>query len=198
MTITEENQYWSKTFAGEDYSGLELKDKEFDGCNFNSCSFSEAIFQSCNFVDCEFTNCNLSLVKFNYSRLSDVAFTDCKLLGVDWTKVAWPNFLFESPVKFKNSIITDGCFYGLTLKELALVNCIANNVDFRSGSFSEANFKFTDFCGSTFLDTDLSNADFSDATNFDINFFNNNIKGARFDRFEAVRLLDCLEIELVG
>ena len=75
--------------------------------------------------------------------------------------------------------------------------CKAHNVDFREGDFSNSNFTYAELSGASFVNTNLSGADFSEATGYDINIYQNTIKKARFSRFEAARLLDCLEIELV-
>ena len=197
MSIGDEKEYWSKTFEGEDFSERRISSKEFDGCTCIGCNFSEAIFSRSNFVDCEFSKCNLSIVKMEYSKFSDVTFRDSKLIGIDWTKVAWPRLIFSSPIQFYDCIVSESSFYGLSLQDLVIENCMAHNVDFRSGDFSSSNFMNTDFSGSTFADTNLSGVNFSGATDFDINIFINKIKKAKFDRFEAIRLLDCLEIELL-
>lgn len=198
MIIGDENEYWSKTFDGEDYSGQRISSKAFEGCTFIGCNFAEAIFSRCNFVDCEFSKCNLSVAKMEYSKFSDVLFRGSKVIGIDWTKIAWPRLIFSSPIKFYDSIVSESSFYGLSLQDLVIESCVAHNVDFRDGDFSNSNFKYTDFSGSLFSDTNLSMADFSDATDFDIDIFSNKLKKAKFDRFEAIRLLGCLEIELVG
>lgn len=83
------------------------------------------------------------------------------------------------------------------MKDLVLEECKAHDVDFREGDFSCSNFTYTDLSGSLFSNSNLSGADFSEASNYDINIYQNVIKQAKFSRFEAVRLLDSLEIELV-
>ena len=75
--------------------------------------------------------------------------------------------------------------------------CKAHNVDFREGNFSNSNFTYTDLSGSFFSNTTLSGTDFSEAINYDIDIYRNIIEKAKFSRFEAVRLLDSLDIELV-
>jgi len=197
MDLEKQSEYWSEKFEGVDFSELEICSKEFDGCTFDGCNFSEATFDHCNFVDCEFIKCNLSLVKIEYSKFSEVCFRDSKLIGVNWTKVSWPRLVFSAPIKFYKSILNDSSFLGLALQEMVLEECKAHNVDFRDGDFSKANFTYTDFMGSFFGKTNLGGADFSEATGYDIDIYQNEIKGAKFTRFEAVRLLDCLEIELV-
>lgn len=197
MGLEEKNEYWAETFEKLDFSGTEISSKEFDGCTFKECDFSEAIFKRCNFVDCEFIKCNLSIVKIEYSKFSDVLFRESKLIGINWTKASWPGLLFSSPIKFYHSIVNDCSFYGLSLPELVLEECKAHNVDFREGDFNNSNFRDTDLAGCFFSNTKLAGTDFSEATNYDIDIYRNEIKGAKFNRFEAVRLLDSLDIELV-
>ena len=198
MKSSARKEYRSKTFRGENFSGSNIASTEFERCTFADCNFTGATFNRCNFVECEFYQCNLSVVNLDYSKFSDVVVRDSKLAGIDWTKVAWPHPILNAPIKLYDSIINDSSFYGLSLRDLVVERCIAHNVDFREGDFSNSSFKHTEFNGSIFSDTNLSGADFSDATGFDIDIFRNRLKKAKFDRFEAIRLLGCLDIELVG
>jgi fluoroquinolone resistance protein len=193
----EEDQYLSVNFKDVDFSGVEFDSKEFDCCTFETCDFSEAVFKRCHFIDCDFTTCNLSVVKMSYSKFTDVCFRDSKLIGINWTEVAWPRLLFSSPVKFYQSILNDCSFYGLSLQELVLKECKAHNVDFRDGDFSRSDFSYSDLSACLFVNTNLSGADFSEAIHYDININQNIITKAKFSRFEAIRLLDCLDVELV-
>ncbi|MBR9911072.1 MAG: pentapeptide repeat-containing protein [Gammaproteobacteria bacterium] len=197
MNLEEKAEFLSEKFEGEDFSGIGLSAKEFDACSFDSCNFSDSTFNKCKFIDCEFNKCNLSNIKIGYSKFTDVSFYESKLIGVNWTDASWSSWISHSPIKFYKSIINDCSFYGLTLQELILEECKAHQVDFRTGDFSGANFNHTDFTGSSFGKTILTAADFTEAINYDIDIFNNRIERAKFSRFEAVRLLDSLEIELV-
>jgi uncharacterized protein YjbI with pentapeptide repeats len=197
LNLAEKNEYWSEVFESENFSDSELSAIEFDGCTFKGCNFSDSTINQCKFVDCEFTHCNLSNIKIRYSKFSDVSFYESKIIGVNWTDVSWSNFVSNSPIKFYKSIINDCSFYGLTLQEIVLEECKAHHVDFRTGDFSDASFNHTDFTGSTFSKTNLTAADFTEAIGYDIDIFNNRIERAKFSRFEATRLLDSLDIELV-
>lgn len=197
MNLEAKSEYWSQTFKNLDCSASEFFSKEFEGCSFEKCDFSEATFNRCNFVDCEFISCNLSNVKMEYSKFSDVSFRESKLIGINWTKVAWPRLIFSSPLKFYKSILNDCSFFGLSLHDLVLVECKAHCVDFREGDFSNANFTYSDLSGSLFSSTNLSGADLSEAVSYDIDVYRNTIKGAKFSRFEAIGLLNSLDIELV-
>ncbi|WP_415891310.1 pentapeptide repeat-containing protein [Neptuniibacter sp. SY11_33] len=197
MSIWDKNEYCSETFESEDLSGVEISSKQFEACKFIGCNFSEATFNRCSFVECEFTKCNLSVVNIEYSKFSDVVFRGSKVIGIDWAKGVWPRLLFNSPIKFYDSILNDSSFHGLSLPDLVLQSCIAHRVDFRDADFTSSNFTGTDFSSSMFEKTTLSKVDFTNATDFDIDIFSNNLKKAKFDRFEAIRLLGCLDIELV-
>lgn len=196
MSIGEAQEYWDTVFEGEDFSGLEISAKVFESCRFIGCNFSDATLKRCSFTDCEFSKCNLSVVNLGYSKFSDVLFLDSKLLGMDWEKAAWSDLTLDAPIKFYRSVISESTFYGLSLQGVVIEDCVAHNVDFREGDFSHADFSQTDFDGAMFSETNLSGVDFSKATGFDIDIFRNKLTKAKFDRFEATRLLASLDIEL--
>lgn len=197
MTIENDSEYFSKTFKHIDAVGESFSEVIFENCVFEQCNFSSVRFYKCKFVDCVFASSNLSNSKVDYSKFFDINFNESKLVGIDWTKADWPRFNFTSPLTFNHCIINDSSFFGLTLSELTLEHCKAHDVDFRNGNFSKSSFTYTDFTNSLFMKTNLQDTDFSEAENYDIDIFNNNIKSARFSRLEAVRLLNCLDIELV-
>ncbi len=195
--LSKQNEYFSQNFTDLNLSSNEISYKEFDSCTFKACDFSEVVFKKCKFIDCSFINCNLSIMKIEYSKFLDVVFDGCKMIGIDWTRASWPSFDLYSPIKFYNCIINDSYFFGLSLNEIVIEACKAHCVDFRGGNFSDANFSYSDFTNSLFNETDLSGANFSEATNYNINIFNNKIKRAKFCRYQAVSLLDSLDIELL-
>lgn len=190
-------EYLSQTFENLDLSSDTLKEKEFNDCTFKQCDFSETIFSRCKFIDCHFIDCNLSLAKIDYCRFTDTLFEGCKLVGIDWTRVAWPNIALSAPVKYQNCILNDSSFFGLGLQEVEIKHCKAHDVDFRETDLSEADFTGTDLLHSRFNQTNLTRTDFTDAFHYSIDIYQNSIKGARFSRQEALGLLDSLEIELV-
>jgi fluoroquinolone resistance protein len=196
VDLNQRHEYQSEHFKNIECDDAKVNASEFVECLFEKCDFSEVVFDRCKFVDCEFIQCNLSNAKLCFSKFSEVCFRDCKIIGVDWTQVAWPRFAFGSPIKFFQSVLNDCSFYGLNLHELALEECKAHNVDFREGDFSNANFTYTDLTGSLFINTNLSSADFSTATHYDIDVLRNVIKKAKFSRFDAMRLLEGLDIEI--
>jgi fluoroquinolone resistance protein len=195
--LLNESEYLGKRFAKLEFSDTVLSTKEFEDCEFRDCNFSGASFLKCKFIECSFVQCNLSILKVDGSKFHDVEFDSCKAIGINWTRANWPKLTMPAALKFKNCILNDSSFMSLRLEELLLEDCKARDVDFRDGKFADANFNHTDFASALFNKTDLTRVDFSEAVNYDINVFNNDIRNAKFTRYEAMHLLDCLEIELV-
>lgn len=195
--IVSGKEYLSATFNNVVMSDASVTEAEFEGCQFIECNFTETTFRKCKFIDCVFKRCNLSVLKVPLSQFNGVHFEECKMVGVDWTRAAWPRYAFAASIRFCKCVLNDSSFFGLSLDELVLEECKAHDVDFREGRFNKANFTYTDFTNSLFGKTHLAGADFSEAIQYDIDIFNNTLTGARFTRHEAVRLLNGLEIELV-
>lgn len=188
---------FAEVFEKVDLCKTTIKGAEFEECVFISCDFSEAFFHSCRFIDCRFENCNLSLMKLTDSIISGSEFVSCKMIGIDWTMCNWKSLLTGEPLEFIESILNDSNFLGLKLDNLVMRKCSAKDVDFRMGSFVKADFSASDFKGAWFEKTKLEYANFTDATNTQINLQNNYLKGAIFNRLEALFLLETMGIVLV-
>lgn len=197
QTIASNGQYFEEAFDRVVLSVPAIADTEFEECDFRDCDFSNAIFKRCKFNDCTFTRCNLSLLDVSQSRFFAVTFSECKLVGMDWTRANWPSFKLPSELRFNSCILNDASFFGLTLNELELDACKLHDVDFREGDFSNSSITHCDLSNSLFTRTNLQAVDFTESCNFSINVFENNIARARFSRHEALGLLDSLDIELV-
>lgn len=197
LKINNNEEYCSEIFSGITEVGKEMNNIEFDDCTFEGCNFSEAIFKKCKFLDCTFTRCNLSVIKVPQSKFTNVVFEDCKVIGVDWTLAFWSSLVFLVSLIFKGCNISDSTFMGLTLDDSLIEDCKAFNVDFRGSSFKKADFSNTDFTNSIFGETNLAGADFTNSINYDIDIFNNIINKAKFSRYEAIRLLYSLDINLI-
>ena len=118
-------------------------------------------------------------------------------MGIDWTRAAWPRLVFSTALQFRHCILNDSSFFGLPLDEIVFEACKAHDVDFREGSFCGASFVESDLTHSLFGKSNLTRADFTDASNYDIDIFNNRLSQAKFSRYEAIRLLNSLDIELL-
>ena len=188
---------FAEEFEKVDLYQMCIKNAEFEECTFISCDFSETLFRSCRFIDCNFKNCNMSVMKLTDTKLSGCIFESCKMVGIDWTMCDWKSLLSIEPMKFYQCILNDSNFYGIHMDRIEMKECSAKELDFRSGSFKNANFSESDFKGALFRDTHLEYSDFTDASNTNIDLKSNYLKGAIFSRYEALYLLESMGIVLV-
>ncbi len=193
--ISNETDLFAEEFKNLNLSFKEIIGKDFDDCSFEDCNFSHILFKQCRFVGCSFKHCNLSLMRVLDSQFSDVRFEDCKIIGVDWTKASWESLTIR-PMKFHRCVLNDSSFWGLQLEGMFLRECEAKEVDFQETNLKKVDFYATDFEKALFRNSDLREANFADALNFDIDIKMSKLKGAKFNRYEAVRLLKSLGIEL--
>ncbi|WP_409421500.1 pentapeptide repeat-containing protein [Pseudaeromonas sp. ZJS20] len=193
----EAGSYWGQTWQGLALAGGHWTGHVFEGCQFIGGDFTQAVLRRCQFIDCQFTGCNLSLVAWPASQLRQVQFVGCKLLGVDWTQLAWPVPALGAPLSLRECLLDEGNFFGLPLTDLVLSGSRLRRADLREADLRRADCQGCDFAGALFGHTDLRGADFGEASDYDIDPLNNRLQGARFSRFEALRLLAGLGIELV-
>ena len=192
----EQTDYYATHFTGLDLSRHVLAARTYEECTFTGCNFSEATLSGCKLLDCGFEDCNLSLAKVSHTRFRAVTFAGCKLVGINWTSAAWQRLATAAALEFRDCILNDSSFLGLALQELVVEHCKARDVDWRDANLSGAKLCHTDLTHALFSRTNLSGADLTGAVGYDIDVLNNAVRGARFSRDEAVRLLLGLEIEL--
>lgn len=195
--IVDSADFFAEQFEKINLSKSTIKRAEFEECVFISCDFSETLFHSCRFIDCRFENCNLSLIKLTDCKISGSKFISCKMIGIDWSMCDWKSLLTSEPMVFIESILNDSNFFGLKQDGLVMRKSSAKDVDFRLGSFTRADFSSSDFKGALFDKTKLEYANFTDATNTQINMQTNHLKGAIFNKDEALFLLESMGIVLV-
>ncbi len=168
-----------------------IQGKSFEECEFDGCSFIDCRWQKCRFLSCKFNECILSAINPLDSRFIQIKFTNCKVIGFDWTKAQKIDEL-----DFNGCQINYSNFKLLKLPKIKIVKCEAKEADFTETDLSEGDFKNTDFEKSRFFKTNLSNADFRGAKNYSIDVKNNTLTKAKFSVPEAWSLLNSLDIVL--
>jgi fluoroquinolone resistance protein len=175
-------------YENEQITGFDFKECTFDHCTFLTCSF-----EGSSFVNCTFKNCNISAVKVKKTRFHNVHFIKSKVIGIDWTD----KFNFKiTGLRFEDSSIDYSIFNGLILKEFALIDSKAHEVDFIDTAMEAADCSGTDFERSNFLRTNLKRANFVGARNYIINPSTNKIKGLKLSLPEAMSVFDIIGIIL--
>lgn len=149
---------------------------EFDEYHFVNCDFSDANFSGIRFSECLFERCNLSAVRLAGTALQNVAFDECKLMGLQF--MACRDMLFG--VHFDQCQLRYASFAGRTMPGTHFVDCTLDEADFADSDFTDAVFQNCSLAGAVFQNTRLAGADFSTATGFIIDPETNPLLGARF------------------
>jgi len=170
----------------------DIKSKSFYNCTFTNCDFTESDFSFSLLSDCVFEDSNLSLIKLAETKLHNVQFNRCKILGVDFTQIS--KLIFK--MDFQESQITKCTFSSLDLSESELIDCVIHQSDFFQTNLSKSDFSGSDLHDTIFEDTDLTEADFTNAKNYSINPLTNKVKNAVFTMPDAIHLLDALEVNI--
>lgn len=189
--VFEEKAYYREKFSGLSISQEDIREIVFEECEFAGCSFIECKIQKCKFLSCKFKDCVLSAVIPMNSLFTDVQFTRCKAIGIDWTKVQAIRDL-----GFSECQVNYSSFKLMKVPGIRMVKCEAKEVDFTEADLSNGELGNTDFEKSRFFKTNLSFADLKGATNYYIDVKNNTLKKTKFSLPEALTLLESLDIIL--
>lgn len=167
-------------------------DNEYYKCTFESCDFSEMEIDNTVFEDCTFKLCNFSLAKL-FGIFRDVKFTECKMLGADFTKIG----KFATSFTFEKSRLDYVSFAGLKMRKTVFRDCNLSNAYFDEADISSSLFQNCDLSYTSFDNTNLEKVDFSTSYNFSINPVANRLKGAIFPENGLRGLVSHLNIKIV-
>jgi fluoroquinolone resistance protein len=183
----------NKTFEKVVYTGEIIRGREFQDCTFNQCDFSGSEFLGCKFIDCVFDGCNLSLLKLGNTALQSVAFTACKILGVNFYECS--DFLFS--VAFDNCIIDFASFSGKKMLKTTFVKSSLKETSFAQAILTGSKFEQCDLSGTIFNRTDLSSVNFVTAYHYTIDPEINILKKAVFSSDGLAGLLVKHQLKIV-
>lgn len=183
-----ENNIFEKGDISE--KGLALG--EYERCRFKSCDFSNSDLSEFTFIDCTLDQCNLSMAKVKNAALKTVKFTNCKLLGLNFSDCN--NFLLS--LDFENCLLNLASFYKLKLKGIKFKNCNLQEADFTETDLTNSVLDNCDLDRAIFEHTILEKADFRTAYHYSIDPAVNRIKKAKFSRMGLAGLLDKYNLEI--
>ena len=181
-----------KTFTSVDYTDKKLRGREFLRCEFVNCDFSNSDLGDNDFADCHFKNCNFSLAKVSGTGFSDVKFTGCKVLGIDFSKSS--KFLFS--FSFEHCHLDYSTFFGRKLKKTKFIECSLKETDFEEADLTASVFHNCDLTGATFIKSVLEKTDFRTARHFNIDPAANKVKGAKFSNEGLIGLLYKYQLDI--
>jgi uncharacterized protein YjbI with pentapeptide repeats len=131
-------------------------------------------------------------VDLNNTRLQDVRFKNCKIMGLNFSKCN--DFLLT--IGFEYSLISYSVFSDMDLENTNFANCQVYDCDFVNTKLKNANFEGSDLKNSLFRNTNLSFTSFRNAKNYDIDPNNNFLKKTKFSIPEVISLLRVFDIEI--
>lgn len=181
-------------------NGRILDDKMFISSTFVDCDFSNAEITNCVFSDCDFINCNLSMCNLKGTKIDDVSFKDCQLMGIDFTVMRWPKIARKKgkfAVSFDHCVLNYSIFIGMNMYMAHFTDCSLKEVCFEETDLEKAVFDNVDLSSAIFNNTNLSGADLLKAANYNINPGTNRLTKAKFSLPEAMLLLYSMDIEII-
>ncbi|MBN2075640.1 MAG: pentapeptide repeat-containing protein [Dehalococcoidales bacterium] len=185
----EKDTYSQETFSKLVLAEETIESKVFDECEFTDCLFIGCKLEKCRLLNCKFDKCDLSNIIPMNSEFREVKFTNCKTIGIDWTRAGKIKEL-----NFSECLINYSNFRLLKLPKTVIKKCEVKEVDFIETDLKDSNLASSDFENSVFFKTNLSGVNFSHATNYTIDVNNNTLKKTRFSLPEALSLLSNLDI----
>lgn len=130
--------------------------------------------------------------------MGDTSFSDCKMVGIDWTAARWRKSMTKKkrvfPLSFQKCLLDYSMFIAMDLYGVRFEECSLREVGFESADMQRADFTNCDLSGAIFADTYLTEADLSRARNYTISAKTNTITKAKFSMPEATALLYALDI----
>jgi uncharacterized protein YjbI with pentapeptide repeats len=185
----ERDTYFQETFSKLALTEETLYSKVFDECDFIDCVLIGCRFEKCRLLNCKFDKCDLSNIIPMNSEFREVKFTNCKAIGIDWTRAGKIKEL-----NFTECLLNYSNFRLLKLPETVIKKCEVKDADFIETDLKDSIFSSSNLENSIFFKTDLSGVDFTHATNYTIDVNNNKLKKTRFSLPEALSLLSNLDI----
>lgn len=184
--------FQDQLFDSIDYNAQTFEKVEYFNCEFVRCHFSNAHLGQVDFVECTFKECNFTLTSMQGTGLKKCQFTNCKLMGLDFS--VCNDFLFT--VHFVECQLDYSSFFAKKMKKTFFDGCSIKEVDFTEADLSAAIFRNSNLYGAMFDRTILEKADFRSSVNYTIDLDANHVKKTKFTLLDSAGLLHKYPIEL--
>lgn len=165
-----------ETFDKTDGRATPLQKGEYEHCTFTNCDLAEADLGGIRFVDCRFEGCNLSLAKTPKTAWREVAFVNCKMLGLRFDACD----AFGLSFSFEGCVLDHSSFYKVKALKTRFKHTQLHEVDLTECDLSGSVFADCDLAGATFDNTNIEKADLRTAYNYALDPERNRIKKAAF------------------
>lgn len=185
--------YEDQEFAPLEWPKAELSRREFLRCRFTKMVLAESDWSGARLDDCVFDGCDLSRARFSQLALRGVAFTNCRITGVDW-----------SDIRPTPTVSFDGCnlqyssFVKINLTGTSFLRCRLSDAQFLEVRLVDADFSGSDLIGCRIEDCDARKAYFAEARGLVIDPVRNRLKDARIALDAAVLLAESFGLKVEG
>jgi len=181
-------------FTSINFSGITIAGKSFQDCSFTSCNFRDMAMSNATFRSCVFQGCDIVLAKMYNVTLNDAVFVSCKIMGINFSECN----SFEFFPEFRECIINNSVFNGVSLKKGAIRACRLVDCDCSDSDFRETDLRDTHFEHVSLHNCNFEKADFRNARGYSIDPKSNNVNKAVFCLPEAQSFLRFLGIKIEG
>jgi uncharacterized protein YjbI with pentapeptide repeats len=130
------------------------------------------------------------LIKLDGVRLQNVVFSECKILGVNFSQA--DNFMMK--LSFKQCFIKNSYFIDAKLPKTNFIECEIIDSEFTSVDLTASDFSESKFNQTIFSKCNLSDCDFRTAKSYSIDPTTNEVTGAKFSMPQVLGLLDYFDI----
>lgn len=192
MEILNKKDWDSHTFKKIQLADADLSNMSFEDCVFKDCEFTDCNLRNVSFNNCSFESCNISNSNLHQSKMGEVLFTGCKLVGIDFSTCK--KLLFSMKIEACNLLMCN--FSGLKLDGMSFGSSVFKDCDFYEASLSGTDFSKCDLQGTLFDNCNMVKADFRHATGYAIDPNKNKVKKAKFSMPEVLSFLAPLELEI--
>ena len=181
----------NRRFIDETFVEYEVSDCLFQDCVWESCTLTKCVLTGCRFVGCTIVS-----PQFEHSRVRQLEFDGCNLVGVRWHEAVTPGRAARPLRQVRGSLLKYNLFLDLPLVRFRFDGNAFPHTTFDGCDLRESGFVGCDLRQTQFFRSDLRRADFRSAEGYEIDLFTNKLAQARFSFPEAIRLLGSLDIRL--
>jgi fluoroquinolone resistance protein len=167
-------KHYQQVIEKTDFTTTSLPQLDFESVEFRGCVFND--LSGYHFSDCLFSSCNLSNAELRGSKMQDVLFRDCKLLGINFFTTS--DFGFN--VTFERCLLDYASFEHKKMNKSVFDDCRLHGANFTQTDLSKSKMANCDLLNAIFASTNISGVDFSTNYNFNIDPTQNLVKKAKF------------------
>lgn len=154
-----------------------LRGVTFEDATLKNCTFRGVTFVDCAFVDCRLVDCVLEEAALAGTSLSQVRFTGCRLLGLNFAAASQ----LMLSLQFADCQLDYAGFSGMMLRKTEFRTCRLRGADFQNAVLDQSIFDGSDLTGALFNHASLKKTDLRNTEGFGLDPALVKLGGTRVD-----------------